>query len=548
MESVLSLPDITKSGPLLEATLDAVSDAVLVIGFDGKILASNGKFREYFGISSNALRCGAVEAVKCGLERCFERSELFPEKWSQMFQKPPLVKVEWKIKQPVQRTLELTAVPVGDERAMCGTVFVWHEVTEANRMKMALQQAEKMESIGMLAGGIAHDFNNVLTAVTGNISLAIEQISTGHVSADTVALLAAASQAAMGGRDLVKRLMSHARRSVPRVESFDIGALASDVRGLLKSSISPLILVELLLPKSLWQVHADRSSIQQVILNLCVNAVDAMKGQPSGMLAISASNHPAGSPELAEKGKPGMDYVMLEICDSGPGIPPEVMPHIFEPLFTTKPPGEGTGLGLANCREILERHDGWIECESTPGQGATFRAFLPRGAVEAKTSAKPKPSKPASAAKTRCTERILVVDDDVLVRTVNAQLLTAAGFKVATANDGIEALEWINTPGNEADLVLLDMAMPRLSGVDTMREIRRLKPGLPVVLCSGSLTLANPSAFKDLTCAPPDAKLSKPYDVAELTRTMRQVLDSARRVNGKAPQFAERQAVAELSA
>jgi two-component system cell cycle sensor histidine kinase/response regulator CckA len=202
-----------------------------------------------------------------------------------------------------------------------------------------------------------------------------------------------------------------------------------------------------------------------------------------------------------------------------------VLPHIFEPFVTTKRPGEGTGLGLASSREIARQQGGWLECESEPGKGATLRFFLPRGAVPQgeKTAEPPR----AATNGHRGTEKVLVVDDDPLVRNVSAKILGAAGYKVETACDGIEALDRLRQPDHPVEVVLLDLAMPRLSGVDTMREIRRIMPDLRVVLCSGSLSLASPDAFSQKYGLRPDATLAKPYDVADLSRAVRRAIDSS---------------------
>lgn len=504
---------------------EQMTEAMLILKADGTLMAVNLRFAEFFGLSRDVLTGGGrLDMLQEGLSRCFSDEKIFSEKWRSISSDNKNDKVEaWEINQPVRRSLELRAVSLPENS---GTVLLWRDLTEKHHLQEALQRAQRMESLGRLSGGIAHDINNLLTAISGNLSLALHHLETGF-PAEARSLLTTASKVALGGRDIVRQLLAHARKNVENVKSFDLGELITEVRGLLKHSISPLVLVEVQLPKSLWNVTADSNSIQQVVINLCVNAVDAMKGRANSRLTLAAFNSPRTAVRTAGHGKAGTDYVCLQVQDNGCGIPSEILKNIFDPFYTTKAQGEGTGLGLSISREIVEKFGGWIECDSKTGAGTTFRVYLPRGEkveLEKKTA-------PATPAKkfpsTTSAERILVVDDDAMVRAVSARLLSGVGYKVFTAIDGVEALEWLRTPGNAADLILLDVSMPRLSGHDTMQEIRQLCPGVPVLMCSGSLTLCDPEAEQegDPAAPPPDGRISKPYDVIELTRMVRTVLD-----------------------
>ncbi|MCE9518170.1 MAG: response regulator [Verrucomicrobia bacterium] len=505
---------------------EQMSEALLIIKADGSIAAANSHFTEWFGLPHGADEIGQkIDALHKSFATCFTEGKIFEEKWQRLTSAKTSGTTEiWEINHPAHRYLELRIVPLPDH---AGTVFFWRDKTEKHSLQDALHRAQRMESLGRLSGGIAHDINNLLTAISGNLSLAQQHLETGF-PAEARNLLATASKVALGGRDLVKQLLTHARKKVESVQSFDLSDLITDVRGLLKHSISPLVLVEVQLPKSLWNVTADRNSIQQVVIILCVNAVDAMKGRANSRLTLTAANSPRAISRPAGRGQAGTDYVCLQVRDNGCGIPPEVLQNIFEPFYTTKAQGEGTGLGLSISHDIVAKFGGWIECESQPGAGTTFSVYLPRGekvAVEKKPAPVPFAKRFPS---TSNAERILVVDDDALVRAVSARLLSGVGYKVFTAIDGVEALEWLRTPGNAADLILLDVSMPRLSGHDTMHEIRQLCPGVPIVMCSGSLTLCDPDAPQegDPTAPPPDGRISKPYDVIELTRMVRSVLDN----------------------
>ena len=286
-------------------------------------------------------------------------------------------------------------------------------------------------------------------------------------------------------------------------------------------------MVELRMPGNLWPVAGDANSIKQVLMNLCVNAVDAMKGRPNSHLIISAANQPGESDAATSGG----DFVCLKVTDNGPGMTEGVRARIFEPFFTTKSQADGTGLGLAISSDIVQKHGGRIECKSEPGKGTTFSVVLPRTSGE--IQGEPMISLPvqAPAASSKGTEGVLVVDDDPLVRAVLVGLLSRAGYKVFAAKDGIDAIDWIKKPGNTADLVLLDMSMPRLSGLDTLDQIRSISPKMPVVLCSGSLTFKQMVNEKHNPSTLPDACISKPFEIPELTRTVREVLDQRKELD-----------------
>lgn len=512
------------------ALADLIPDAFLVLDSQNHIVATNAKFLEIFGLAPDLACQSGLKDLQPQLERCFATPEIFAKKWQILLNDPAsLYNEEWELLKPAPKHLKLSTILVSPDPGRPATerVVFWRDRTDIRNLEGALQQAQKMEAIGILAGGIAHNFNNLLTAITGNLGIALQQLNAspnGQSTTEVISLLADAFKAAAGGRELVKQLLCHARHNKHSVESTDIRTIVTEVRDLLKHSISALVQVDVQTPRTLWPAMADRSDLQQVLMNLCVNAVDAMKGRSNSELLITASNRArTAPPEGLSNGATLGDFVCIEVQDNGPGIPSDVMSRLFEPFFTTKSRGEGTGLGLSSSRDIVEKLGGWIECESHLGQGAVFSVFLPRSnsapvvtttGVTAASSIPPKPSG---------TEVILVVDDDPLVRNVSKRLLSGAGYQVFTACDGQEAVDWMKTPGNAADLVLLDVAMPRLSGPDAMVEIRKMIPSQPVVLCSGFLF--DPAAFRDAHGMLPDASLYKPYEVGELTGTVRSVLD-----------------------
>jgi len=502
---------------------EMVSDAFLVFAEDGKIVSFNKHFTDIFGLQLSHAKGGDISRVRDSIGRCFASSVTFEKKWRAIVDMTcQSFTDEWEIATPQGRVLEVRAgmQETGQAGERPERILFWNDITEKRNLQKALQQSQKMQALGILAGGIAHDFNNLLTAISGNVELALQQLESDKVG-DAPALLSVVADAARGGREIVKKLLCHARQHGNTSKALNIHDVIVDVRSLLKHSISPLILMELNTPKNLWSVMAEKGSLQQVIMNLCVNAVDAMKGVPNGRLTITASNKTTSIP--GDSGTVS-HYVCLQVQDNGAGIPPEVRNRIFEPFFTTKPPGEGTGLGLAMSNDIIKKLGGWIDCESQVGKGTIFSVFIPRSLEENPIT--PGAIRPAASLKVGGKERILLVDDDPLVRAVTMRLLNGAGYKVTVANDGVEAVEWVENMDNEVDLIILDIAMPRLSGLDAMKVIRKLRPGLPVVLCSGSL--ADTSAMRgDPGGMNSEGSICKPYEMPELFGTVRRVIDQS---------------------
>ncbi len=505
----------------LRAAFDATKDAILVVDAFGKAVHHNLPFEEVFGVKSSDISASSPGTLQEQLARCFATKSVFEEKWQQLLAGE---KTEWDIVKPQNRVLEASLSKVEhDDGAI--RVVVWHDVTERRLLDTSLQQANKMEVLGKLTGGITHDFNNLLAAIGGNIGLALANLDHGKRE-EVASLLSDAMKAAMGGRALVKQLLDHSRRRSTKIETQDLRAIVTDVRNILKHSISPLIKVEMHWPENLWNILADEHHVQQIVLNLCVNAADALKDRPDPRITILAANYSRHASDAAMSKQGGAEFIRLQVKDNGPGIPPHVRQRLFERFFTTKKEGEGTGLGLSICRDIAEKMGGWIECDSEPGRETTFSVFLPRGTGACKNA----PVAPQATAKAvKGTERLLIVDDDALVRSVSVRLLKGAGYQVNIAVDGQEAVDWVKAHPGEVDLVLMDVTMPRLSGGDATRIIREMMPDMPVVLCSG-LPL-DVSRFKEAYGTLPNATLLKPFDLAELSVVVRQTLDKAAKKN-----------------
>jgi PAS domain S-box-containing protein len=350
------------------------------------------------------------------------------------------------------------------------------DITERKTLERQLLQSQKLEAVAILAGGIAHDFNNLLTSVLGNISLALMKIGPGHNAAPG---LKDAERAAERAADLTRQLLRFSRKKPVEPSVVDLNQCIREVVSLLKHSLEPGVSLETSLDAGLWKVEADPGQLTQVVMNLCVNAWDAVGDK--GRIRIASANR-----QLSRKycrgqrdARPG-DFVELLVNDDGSGMDELTQSHLFEPFFTTKEPGKGTGLGLAMVYSIVKHHHGWITVSSRRGQGSTFRVYLPR--TERHATREPQPRE-ADARPGKGT--ILLADDEEGVRKLTAAVLEHNGHRVIQARDGEEALEAFRKSRKQVRLVVLDLKMPKLSGWEALERIRRLDPQVPVILTSG---------------------------------------------------------------
>ncbi|HUJ11200.1 MAG TPA: PAS domain S-box protein [Verrucomicrobiae bacterium] len=390
------------------------------------------------------------------------------------------------------------------------------DVTAIKQLEEQLRQSQKMEAIGRLSGGVAHDFNNILTAMMGYCQLALEQSNGDPSLRGNIEEIGRCAERAAS---LTRQLLAFSRKQVFEHKVFDLNQVVGSIDRMLRRLVNEDIDIATRLVPGLGKVKGDPAQIEQVILNLVVNARDAMPN--GGTLTIETANATLDEAyaHAHQEVAPG-DYVMIAISDSGTGMTPEVKARIFEPFFTTKPQGQGTGLGLATCFGIVKQSQGHIAVYSEAGHGTTFKVYLPRTA-ETTTAASSSPSAPAKTH--RGTETILLVEDEPGVRAINTRVLRSQGYKVIEANNGEEALRLAQQPeADDVELLLTDVIMPEMGGKELADLFRAKHPSTKVLFCSG---YTQDAIVHRGVLEPGTAFLQKPFTPATLSGKIREVLD-----------------------
>jgi signal transduction histidine kinase len=378
-----------------------------------------------------------------------------------------------------------------------------------------LRHAQKIEALGQLTGGIAHDFNNLLAVIVGNLDLLLEMLDDAP---DKQTLANAALKSALHGSELTKRLLAVARQQPLSVRIIDVNALLPGITAMLQRTLGEKIAIQVTRASDLWQAHADPTQVEDALLNLAINARDAMP--EGGTIAIDTMNkqldaqYAACHPEVS----PG-DYVMLSVTDTGFGMSPDIIERATEPFFTTKPLGKGTGLGLSMVHGFAKQSGGHLNIYSEVGHGTTVRLYLP--AITAQTHSAPTDPTQAQSS-SRGGESILVVDDNLDLRTVVVRSLNSSGYKTREAENGPAALRMFDA-GEKFDMLFTDIGLPDgLNGYDLARLALQRQPDLKVLFTTG---YAKTALYNDELASDPNRILHKPYRVEDLLEKIRNILD-----------------------
>ena len=413
-------------------------------------------------------------------------------------------------------TVNLFAAPLHDaDGRVTGLLAVFEDVTSVKRLEQQFYQAQKMEAVGRLAGGVAHDFNNLLTAILGSTDLLLEMLPADHPGrVEAVETRKAALRAA----DLTRQLLAFSRLQVLAPRVLNLNDVVANLDKMLRRLIGEDIDLRTALAPDLGAVRADPGQLEQVIVNLAVNARDAML--TGGSLTIETANVTLGEDYAATRTvvEPG-DYVMLAVSDTGTGMDAETQARMFEPFFTTKPKGKGTGLGLATVYGIVKQSGGYVWVYSEPGRGTTFKIYLRR--VDA--AVEPEPSPPVAAVSLHGSETVLLVEDEEQVRELTRRLLRASGYQVLAAASGADALRIAEHHDGAIHLLVTDVVMPGMSGREVGLLLGQKHPKMRALYLSG---YPDESVVHQGVLAPGTPFLQKPFTAEALARKVREVLDA----------------------
>jgi signal transduction histidine kinase/CheY-like chemotaxis protein len=413
----------------------------------------------------------------------------------------------------------INAAPIRDaEGRVVAAVTTFHDVTHRRRVEQHLRQVQQMEAVGRLAGGVAHETNNQMSVVLSAASFILHRKDVPDpVRNDVAAIQRAAERTAA----VTAQLLAFGRRQLLRPQVLDINAVIREFAPVLRRTLGEDSSLELKPDFGIGPVRADRGQIEQVLLNLTLNARDAMSR--GGRLTIATEQVILGEeytsfkPDVTIRAGP---YILITVSDTGPGLDRETLSHLFEPFFTTKPVGQGTGLGLSTVYGIVKQSEGYVWAYSEPGQGVTFKIYLP---MDASAAAVP-PQPEAPVARANPGEVVLVVEDEEAVRNMTARLLENEGYRVLVSGNGREALESIQRGMARLDLVITDVAMPDMNGHELAAHLRRLRPGLPVLFMSG---YTDDEMVRRGLLEPDHPFLSKPFTPEILAANVRQLIDQA---------------------
>jgi PAS domain S-box-containing protein len=491
--------------------IENATDLITIIGEDGLIEYASPAYQHALGCAPESL-LGTSILDLVHADDAVSLKQAMAESSSARHHDAP-VTLRLRNARGSWRTFTGTVRDLLDDPAIRGVVFNARDVTEQQQLETQLRQAQKMEAVGQLAGGIAHDFNNLLTVITSYSGMLLSELDEQNpIRGDIAEIELAAERAA----SLTRQLLAFSRRQVLQPQHVELNQVIRGVEKLLRRLIREDIELVTSLAPDLATVYADHGQLEQVLVNLVVNARDA---QPrGGRIVIATSNveldeHFAGAQTALEPGP----YVMITVSDDGYGMDAATLARIYEPFFTTKGGGRGTGLGLATVYGIVQQSGGHIWCYSEPGLGTTFKIYLPRSASAHDSAVRSEP--PAAVAPG--TETILLVEDEDHVRAVASRILRRNGYTVLEARTGPEALQLWRERNAAVDLVVTDMVMPEMGGRELARRIRGESPDTPLLFMSG---YTEDGAFQRGVLQPGESYLEKPFGEEGLTRMVRRAL------------------------
>jgi PAS domain S-box-containing protein len=496
--------------------VELAGSVIVVLNEAGRITEFNREAEAFFGFSrSDALGRDYVDCCVSEPQKPAVAGDLARIRAGEAIQGRESAFVQ---RDGTQKSFLWNATRLGESRTDAPSLLViGQDISELRRLEHQLLLAQRMEGIGRLAGGIAHDFNNLLTAILGHAEMAQDDVAPTDPARGNIAEITRAAQRAA---DLTRQLLAFARRQIIEPRIVDLNDLVINVDRMLRRLLGEDVQLVTVQDPDLWRVRIDPGQFEQVLVNLAINARDAM---PSGGTLVIETRNVHLDEEFARQHatvQPG-PHVLLAVSDTGSGMDAEVLAHIFEPFFTTKEVGKGTGLGLATCYGIVKQNRGSIWVDSEPAVGTTFRIYLPRAeaAVVPQDRAEPR----AAEQPRRGSETVLLVEDEVLVRNLAADALRRHGYQVLSASTGVEALELASQVLHPIDVLVTDVVMPQMGGEQLAVQMLGERPTLKVLFISGYTDLA---VLQHGTLIPGTSLLQKPFTPGQLVQRVRQLLDA----------------------
>jgi len=491
---------------LLNATLDATADGILVVSTEGKISSCNGRFLEMWGMDCGSAIGHRDEDLLAHALPQLQDSAEFLTKVKELYSSPEAISFD-VLHLKEGRIFERYSRPQRIDDRVVGRVWSFRDVTQARHIEQELRQSQKMEAVGRLAGGVAHDFNNLLMLTSGYLSQLANDPAMSSEHRSVIEQLLATTKR---GASLTRQLLAFSRKDQTAPTLADLNTIVLNMEGLLRRLLSDSIHFEISLFTDPLYVFLDVNQVELAIMNLAVNAQDAMPN--GGTLSVStrsevlAVTEPSGETSVT-------DYAVLEVTDTGHGMTPDTQSHIFEPFFTTKEPGKGTGLGLATVYGIVQRADGQIRINSRLNQGTSFRVYLRRTPVAPGT----KNAAPEKVEAPRGNETILLAEDEAGIRAMTRTYLEGLGYRLLEAANGTEAIAIAKEYRGSIDLVLTDVMMPGVRGDAVVKAIRQDRPEIQAILISGFADGTNVDRSMEI--------LEKPFEFPDLAHRIRTLLD-----------------------
>ena len=519
-ENLKLLEESRQGEERLRVILDSTDDGILAVDASGKTIFSNRRFSELWRIPQSLSDTRDDDAMLGFVLEQLADPEGFLRKVKRLYGTAEIDNDTILFKDG--RLFERYTMPMMDDDSVVGRLWSFRDVTgrkkaeeEKEKLRAQLQQAMKMEAVGRLAGGVAHDFNNLLTAIMGNVSLAKMKLSPTDPAGG---LLGEANKAAESAASLTQQLLAFSRKQIIQPKALDLNILIADMNKMLFRLIGENIDLKTFPGEDLGAVKVDAGQFEQILVNLAVNARDAMP--EGGKLLIETANvdldeaYRVSHPYV----RPGR-FVMLAVSDTGHGMSAEVKRQIFEPFFTTKPKGTGTGLGLSTIYGVVKQANGSIEVYSEVGKGTTFKIYLPR--VEGEAARQKEPSPPMELL--GGSETVLLVEDEEIVRNLGVRVLAGLGYRVMHAGNGDDAIELAREHGERIDLLLTDVVMPGMSGRELANLLTPIHPETRVLFTSGYTdnAIVHHGVLDEGV-----SFIGKPYSHSALARKVREVLDS----------------------